>query len=409
MYVLLTGARKNAGDYLIAHAARRLFTHYLPNEEIREFPSWLPVDDVLEQINAAAALILCGGPAVQSGLGTRIYPLLSVIDRIQVPIIGLGLGWKCFPGDATDVACARLPAHARPILQRLATDFAITGCRDSATVEVLRNHGVHGAQLLGCPAWFEPRSWDQPLCVPKTINRIVYTPAEAPLFADQSVAVLCWIRNRFPEALITCSFHRGWVVDVHTEALPAASASRIRAAALQLGVECVDISGSVAGLERYDDYDVHIGYRVHAHLRMLALRRPSWLIAEDSRGRGALAAHELPLVCAGRVPSTLAICERALAALGRAGRDSTLALRRAVRRVAPRAFVRRGVVDELERVFDAELVSGYRGMRRALELIAAKRSEFADFLFALPRPPKAGALAAPRESCGATNSPVPTR
>src|SRR5690606_28726144 len=39
-----------------------------------------------------------------------------------------------------------------------------------------------------------------------------------------------------------------------------------------------------SGLDRYDDYDIHIGYRVHAHVSMLKRRKPSYLIEQDGRG-----------------------------------------------------------------------------------------------------------------------------
>jgi len=36
----------------------------------------------------------------------------------------------------------------------------------------------------------------------------------------------------------------------------------------------------------YEDFDLHIGYRVHAHLYFLSRRIPSILLSEDVRGSG---------------------------------------------------------------------------------------------------------------------------
>ena len=36
----------------------------------------------------------------------------------------------------------------------------------------------------------------------------------------------------------------------------------------------------------YDKVDLHVGFRVHAHLYMLSMRKPSILLIEDGRGYG---------------------------------------------------------------------------------------------------------------------------
>ena len=47
-----------------------------------------------------------------------------------------------------------------------------------------------------------------------------------------------------------------------------------------------DISGSAKGLiDFYSDAQLHIGYRLHAHLFMCSTSKPSILIAEDGRGK----------------------------------------------------------------------------------------------------------------------------
>lgn len=50
----------------------------------------------------------------------------------------------------------------------------------------------------------------------------------------------------------------------------------------------VDLSGSYKNLEHYNDYDMHIGFRLHGHLWFLRNRKISFLIAEDGRGWGHL-------------------------------------------------------------------------------------------------------------------------
>ncbi len=57
---------------------------------------------------------------------------------------------------------------------------------------------------------------------------------------------------------------------------------------LREGCEILDLSKNLNNLKVYDNSDLHLGYRVHGHLYVLSHRKPSFLIAEDSRGTGAL-------------------------------------------------------------------------------------------------------------------------
>lgn len=50
----------------------------------------------------------------------------------------------------------------------------------------------------------------------------------------------------------------------------------------------IDISGSAENLMNYySEVDLHIGYRVHAHIFMNSISRFSILISEDGRAKGA--------------------------------------------------------------------------------------------------------------------------
>ena len=65
-----------------------------------------------------------------------------------------------------------------------------------------------------------------------------------------------------------------------------------------IGVESRDISYSRDGFDIYNDCDLHIGFRVHAHIYNLSMRNISILIEEDGRGAGvneALGLFRIPV------------------------------------------------------------------------------------------------------------------
>ena len=91
MLVTLTGAFKNSGDYLIGHRARTLLASHTDHEIVDI--NRKAIDDASYEIfNKAKAVLLTGGPAYQAGIYPGVYDL--DLDRIQVPVIPYGLGWK---------------------------------------------------------------------------------------------------------------------------------------------------------------------------------------------------------------------------------------------------------------------------------------------------------------------------
>ena len=68
---LMSGAYKNFGDFLIVQRCRELLSAALPGCEITEYKRNVPVDSCLDEINAADAIVLAGGPAHTEATCTR--------------------------------------------------------------------------------------------------------------------------------------------------------------------------------------------------------------------------------------------------------------------------------------------------------------------------------------------------
>lgn len=101
----------------------------------------------------------------------------------------------------------------------------------------------------------------------------------------QHLAVAEMLRKKYPAAKITAAFHHpatgeGMAVNARIRnwiALPAAMR--------EAGLEVADVSGALDGmLALYGGADLHVGYRVHAHVLMTGWGKASVLVAEDGRG-----------------------------------------------------------------------------------------------------------------------------
>ncbi len=286
-YVVLVGARRNTGDFLIVERCEALLRQLRPDRELHFVPSWEPIDPRAEVLRNARAIVIAGGPGYQPRFHPDVYPLCPRLDELPCPVIPLGLGWK---GRAGDAYARRHYAFTRASLDALhwmTRHTPTLGCRDRLTQQVLERNGIVAVSMLGCPVWYHLPSIGKALEPPTAVTRVVFTPAQLHALRDQSLAVAQRIAETWPEAEKFCSFHRG--LDASDDCIPVADVENNRHIAERadaLGFDVVDVTGDASKLDFYDECNLHVGYRVHAHLRFLSQRKPSLLIEEDGRGAG---------------------------------------------------------------------------------------------------------------------------
>ncbi|HEX2679212.1 MAG TPA: polysaccharide pyruvyl transferase family protein [Polyangiales bacterium] len=279
----MTRAVANVGDDLIHARARRIVSDVAPAAEVVVAKAHEPLARSLNdaQMRHLKAIIVPGGPGARANLDAT-YPFLPEAVSRGIPVYFLGVGSRYFPG-TLEAAEHALDATSRARLLTLARNAPI-GVRDYHSVRVLQSQGVP-VQLNGCPAWYSLRHLDQRPPLPKSFARVVFTTPGDLRFLEQSLAVMRHLRSLLPSAQVIVGFHHG--IEVSDVKMAQANA-RIVEQARQLRFECLDVSCSHEKLAAYDDCDLHLGYRVHAHIYFSSLRKPTMLLAEDSRGSGVL-------------------------------------------------------------------------------------------------------------------------
>ena len=103
---------------------------------------------------------------------------------------------------------------------------------------------------------------------------------------EKMIDLVAYARQVFPKAETIVVFHRGISADLYTDAQTAQVVQKAIKDSEDLGARCVDISYGADGFSIYDDCDIHIGFRVHAHIYNLSRRNLSILAEEDARGAG---------------------------------------------------------------------------------------------------------------------------
>ncbi|MCD6579350.1 polysaccharide pyruvyl transferase family protein [bacterium] len=287
MYICLTGAKKNIGDFFITDRAIRLLKYSRPDEEFVVIPYWESLDEKLEFVNSSKGIVILGGPGYQPQMYPKIYKLTKTLDDIKVPIIPLGLGWKGYPGDEFTLKHYRFTESSIELLKKMERNNPLS-CRDALSEKALQANNIKRTVMTGCPTWYALSKINNDFSPPKKVRTIVFTPPQKEMYYGQSLNILKMLKRVLPDSKIFISFHRGLKTDKFTSKNEAEEISMYidRIKEISKGFKILDTSYDLKRIDFYDNCDLHIGYRVHAHLNFLSRYAPSFLINEDGRGRG---------------------------------------------------------------------------------------------------------------------------
>lgn len=270
------GAVINSGDFLLEKRSHELIRHFIPDSEITVLNRVTEdYSDKIDYLNSFDAIIFAGGPLYQPGLYRRQIPfvLQDKLDSIKTPLFFLGGGIK------SSVYRKLFKESDKAFLGKGEHENVSLSCRDIYTYRFLRHQGF-SAIMTGCPAWYDLSNIDvtevssfkshdfRNICVSEPAKDV-----NLPLL----FGLLEHLRDKYPSATITLVNHREIKPDVHS------ALNRLQE---EQGIKFVNISGSVDGFSIYDKCDLHVGFRVHAHIYNLSKRNLSVLFSEDIRGAG---------------------------------------------------------------------------------------------------------------------------
>ncbi|MDR1914486.1 MAG: polysaccharide pyruvyl transferase family protein [Clostridiales bacterium] len=236
-----------------------------------------------------------GGPAYSHDLRQAI-PLAADIEKIKAPMYALGLGWYGARASRGIIEGFSFEQKTRELWRRCAVNKPLS-CRDFFSVSILRHNGFENAIMTGCPAWYDVKyaeSTRLSFNPENKVNKICISEPSDSAHFDMFVKLASFLRKRYPQAEVKALFHRGIAQDKFVNQTRAyVNASTVKELE-KIGVESIDISYGTEGFNYYDKSDLHVGFRVHAHIYNLSRRKRSLIIEEDSRGTGVNDALGLP-------------------------------------------------------------------------------------------------------------------
>jgi hypothetical protein len=224
----------------------------------------------------------------------NIYPLVDDLENIKVPICMMGLGWKSLDGGWESSQNYRFSKPTTRLLKRIQKDNLCNSVRDYHTANVLRRAGLRKVLMTGCPATYDYKCFDNRVNEALDINKIGFSLGVSFLVSKemkrQMKKVILGLRDYFDSSKVEVVFHHSTKEDfleTHNS-----SKSHLRGHLDFINwlksedIGFVDISGSAENLiNYYNSCDFHVGYRVHAHIYMNSISKPTLLIAEDGRGK----------------------------------------------------------------------------------------------------------------------------
>lgn len=284
-YILLTGGKNNAGDFLIKYKAKRLFAALKPDRDLLDWDAWKPfTEEQLNVVNESKAIILLGGPSLQGDMYPRIYPMVDDLSKIKVPIFTMGVGYKEENGHWHNTSNYPFTERSLGLLRRINENGFKNSVRCYHTLNVVLNKGWENFIMTGCPALYELDKVGSPYKIPERIEKIAFSLGVSYYHSDsmmkQMLSVISALATVYGKSTVTVYLHHKLNEQDERHAL-------MLKAIDSLGVRMENISGSEQRLvEVYGDCDFHVGYRVHAHVHASSMSRPSILLNEDSRGKG---------------------------------------------------------------------------------------------------------------------------
>ena len=286
MKTLLTSkAITNGGDYLFTAKGIEISKKFLGENNVT-YVNAITYDTDKFLIDEYDSLIVIGGPLYCERLLTKgAFPLIyDAMDKGK-KIFFLGAG-NYLSDDKDEIIWNELfHGEVKEMLQYI-NNNGILGCRDYLSQRILLNNGFNNVIMTGCPVWYYDNVEDRTKL--PSIHKIIFSDAGVTKDGDiakekyvQTINLLKYLSKKFTGIQLVYSFNNGietkYSYRFNTKVLSFLKES---------GISYIDLSGTADKFALYDDFDLHIGYRLHSHMYSISHKIPSILICEDARGIG---------------------------------------------------------------------------------------------------------------------------
>jgi|GEM_PF-2266490 len=263
---------KNIGDQLITNSLISAIKDIKGSDIIVDViwrgDSWSNVE---KRINSSDAIIFAC-LAIRPSMASKEYPYLKNILETKIPIHVVSAG------TALNVDSDKFPIEkyvdqeSKELLLDLDNRSVSFTTRGVLTQRFCEAIGMKATNFAGDVAFVEHEYTKLKFITGKEIKNIVISD---PHYSINYINLLKCIYNNmrtyFPRANIKIALH--------------GNDQNVKNFAMEHNIDFVEIyKNKDDGLSIYDDVDLHVGFRVHAHVSTLKRRKYSYLLEQDGRG-----------------------------------------------------------------------------------------------------------------------------
>ncbi|MCW8328232.1 polysaccharide pyruvyl transferase family protein [Photobacterium sp. SDRW27] len=263
---------KNIGDQLITTALVNLLK-FVKGDEISISTVWREQDwdEIKEELNNADAIIFAC-LAIRKSMHCKEYPYLDKIIELNTPVAVIAAGTSLDVTKSKESAYEDFSKETLLLLEKLDKKCLFFTTRGYLTQAFCERINMNNTHFSGDVAFFDETYGAKKFEPNKIIKKIVISdPHRAKMYLNSFDSLVKGMRELYPTAEITVALH--------------GNEPTIEAYAIREGLKVSKIyENRYEGLRIYDNADLHVGYRVHAHVSALKRRVYSYLLEQDGRG-----------------------------------------------------------------------------------------------------------------------------
>jgi hypothetical protein len=347
---------QNIGDRLITDATQKAILTAKSGEATCDVVFRAEDYETCRKKLESADAIIFACLAIRPRMHHKQYPWIDKILDGKKPYAVVAAGTDLpVNNDRIESLYKGFSSETLNILRKINDGALFATSRGSLTQSFLEHHGCREFQFVGDIAFYDPRYSTLAFkrASPREIARIAISdPHHFRIYDRVLEKLIDEIQALFPKAQI-CLMQHG------------VGSSSLLSLVNRKRIELRQLYKEQNGLDEYENIDLHVGFRVHAHVSALKRRKYSYLLEQDGRGTDyALTFHRklsVPCYRSTQIPFTLRdglrcllkTPSRGLSSVPQSSVDAVLSLIKMDLRSGFERFF--GMEEELERYNDMHL------------------------------------------------------
>lgn len=261
---------KNIGDQLITNTLISAIRDINPNtsfEVVFRADDWDKVKSTI--LEADHIFFAC--LAIRNFMDKIEYPWLFKVVESEVPFSCIASGTD-LPVNINKDIYSEISKSAYSLLAQINSKAVSFTTRGIASQFLCESLGMNRCEFNGDIAFYNTKYSKDKFTKNQDIKNIVVSDPHRPqAYLDSMKVLIKGLKNLFPNANIVLAQH-----GINPTLEEYCEADNIKT------VRIYEKPNS--GLDIYDNADLHVGYRVHAHVSALTRRKYSYLLEQDGRG-----------------------------------------------------------------------------------------------------------------------------